>query len=294
MSVSSFLKVDKELIQKFGLLPAVFLSNLIDKYTYFQKRSMLKTENWFYLTHEQQTEQTGIKLKQLRNCKRLFKENGIIKTKKMGIPAKEYYQINIKKLWKELPIKFLDKPNKPLKKHNYKSSWGWEDVFPKEWLTPKFLKLLCDFGLHRTEKRKPITKPAAKVIARKLQVYSIEIATIALNQSIECGWTGIFPKSVKLPELTQKEYQRCLEDNNGRSTKELYQRYLQTPHWQTFRLEIHKLLENKCHSCKATSNLHIHHNNYDNLWKETEADVILLCSECHSKHHDIPAEAAHE
>lgn len=65
-----------------------------------------------------------------------------------------------------------------------------------------------------------------------------------------------------------------------------YNEYLQTEHWRTISKE-YKDKYGKCQLCGSTKGLNVHHNNYDCLFHETDKDLIVLCSECHKKFHDI-------
>lgn len=65
-----------------------------------------------------------------------------------------------------------------------------------------------------------------------------------------------------------------------------YNEYLQTEHWKTISKE-YKDKYGKCQLCGSTKGLNVHHNNYDCLFHETDKDLIVLCSECHKKFHDI-------
>lgn len=94
----SYLVVNKTLLNMFGPNAAIFLSNLIDKYKYFLNTGKLCSDGSFHLTHRWQVEQTGMSEYEIQTCKRRLKEAGIITTQKKGIPAKEYYYIDWKKL----------------------------------------------------------------------------------------------------------------------------------------------------------------------------------------------------
>ena len=65
-----------------------------------------------------------------------------------------------------------------------------------------------------------------------------------------------------------------------------YQDYLQSEYWQKVRTEALEHYHNKCMLCSKDSGLNVHHNNYTNLGNETMADVVVLCRDCHSKHHE--------
>lgn len=63
-----------------------------------------------------------------------------------------------------------------------------------------------------------------------------------------------------------------------------YKDYLLGAHWVKFRKEI--ISSRKiCQHCCSKKNLNIHHKNYNNLGKETNEDVIILCNNCHSRFH---------
>lgn len=66
-----------------------------------------------------------------------------------------------------------------------------------------------------------------------------------------------------------------------------YEDYLNTDHWQRFRLEALNKANARCQLCCSKEHLNVHHNNYQNLWNEQFDDVIVLCRSCHTKFHDI-------
>jgi len=97
LSSESYLVVNKKLIKQFGPDTAIFISNLIDKYKYFQDKQIL-VEDGFYITHKKLIEEYGFTDRGIRNCKTTLKSKGIIETKLIGIPPKEYYYIDWEKL----------------------------------------------------------------------------------------------------------------------------------------------------------------------------------------------------
>lgn len=66
-----------------------------------------------------------------------------------------------------------------------------------------------------------------------------------------------------------------------------YKEYLQTEYWKEFRKKVYRRYKGQCQLCGSTYHTQVHHNNYDCRGEETYTDVILLCEECHKKHHDI-------
>lgn len=97
-SSDAFLVVNKKLLKKVGPLKAIFICNLIEKYKYFLERKMIQTDGSFFLTHEDQMEQTGMSEHQLRICKKYFMEQEILQTIKKGVPAKEFYFLQLEEL----------------------------------------------------------------------------------------------------------------------------------------------------------------------------------------------------
>jgi 5-methylcytosine-specific restriction endonuclease McrA len=66
-----------------------------------------------------------------------------------------------------------------------------------------------------------------------------------------------------------------------------YKDYLLTPSWQRVRSQVLMLSGNKCQVCKATGvELHVHHKTYERRGEELPEDLIVLCKDCHAKHHD--------
>lgn len=65
-----------------------------------------------------------------------------------------------------------------------------------------------------------------------------------------------------------------------------YDEYLQTEHWQNTRTLALQRANYKCQLCNDNDTLNVHHKTYARLWKEQEDDLVVLCQECHERHHD--------
>jgi len=101
-SNSAYYTTNKLLTAKYSPNTAMFFSNLVDKYKYFESRNMLTPDGYFYLKLEDQMKALGLGIKAVRTAKRVLTAAGIISTKMKGIPPKEYYQIHIYTLLKIL------------------------------------------------------------------------------------------------------------------------------------------------------------------------------------------------
>jgi 5-methylcytosine-specific restriction endonuclease McrA len=66
-----------------------------------------------------------------------------------------------------------------------------------------------------------------------------------------------------------------------------YQEYLQTPEWQARRQRHLRSAGYRCQLCNTGDrSLHVHHRTYERRGDERWADLLVLCSDCHAKHHD--------
>lgn len=63
--------------------------------------------------------------------------------------------------------------------------------------------------------------------------------------------------------------------------------YLQSPEWKTTRR--HKLEQAgyRCELCYSEMRIQVHHKTYDRARNERLSDLIVLCDECHARHHDV-------
>ncbi len=94
----SFLVVNKKLLKQIGIMQSIFLANLMDKFHYWKDRGLLQEDGSFFITHEDQSEQTGLSEHQIRKCKKAMVDIGVLKTKMKGVPAKEHYILDFKRL----------------------------------------------------------------------------------------------------------------------------------------------------------------------------------------------------
>jgi 5-methylcytosine-specific restriction endonuclease McrA len=80
-----------------------------------------------------------------------------------------------------------------------------------------------------------------------------------------------------------------IEAERRRKLEELksmpYSEYLQTEHWKETRTAALKRASYRCQLCNANGQLNVHHRTYENRGHEAKDDLIVLCRNCHSKHH---------
>lgn len=80
-------------------------------------------------------------------------------------------------------------------------------------------------------------------------------------------------------------------------TKSSYAKYLESPHWRSFRASVLCSRPQRCQQCSVVGEpLELHHDTYERLGTELEADVRLLCRICHGSQHfdkiESPKESA--
>ncbi len=63
-------------------------------------------------------------------------------------------------------------------------------------------------------------------------------------------------------------------------------KYLKSKRWKALKLFKLKIAQNKCECCGSTTELHLHHIDYERLTEELIEDVVIVCSICHQKIHD--------
>lgn len=90
--------------------------------------------------------------------------------------------------------------------------------------------------------------------------------------------------------LTLKyELQYATEKDRIEKLKSMpYSEYLQSDHWKGLRIKALKKSNFRCQLCNTkTKVLNVHHNTYERRGEEELSDLIVLCEDCHKRHHGI-------
>jgi hypothetical protein len=64
-----------------------------------------------------------------------------------------------------------------------------------------------------------------------------------------------------------------------------YQEYLQSDAWKIRREWKLQRAGHRCQVCNGREDLHVHHRTYDNIGREHEEDLTVLCKDCHALYH---------
>ena len=182
LSSTAFIVLNKELAKQVGLKEAVLLADLISKEEYFISKGM--TDGWFFNTEANIEADTTLNSYHQRKCLKTLKKHKIIETKRMGIPAKQYFKIN-----EELVLQILNNllvkksttinKNKEIKINNNISNR--RDEFIIEVLTFKYEEsILNGFIDYWTEPNKSNTK--MKFELNKTWKTELRLKTWAANQ----------------------------------------------------------------------------------------------------------------
>jgi len=202
---TGYLIVNKTLLKKFELSLAVQLCYYIDRSLYFYQKYP-RNRGWFFCTHKEVVEVLGIKEYSVRKNKNTLKEMGILQIKTRGMPAKEWMKINTDVLLEFVGQDLLSTKGQdplPTVGHIYKKTLNNKTSNNSNIDPQKMLEHFPtsyqqdDFILHRKQIKKPLTPITLKRLCRKLRKYDLPTCTEALSLSVENGWTGVFPESIK-------------------------------------------------------------------------------------------------
>ena len=62
--------------------------------------------------------------------------------------------------------------------------------------------------------------------------------------------------------------------------KFVYKQYLVSQHWKNLEKKALEMANHKCEKCNSANDLKCCHKNFDNLYRETLYDLIVLCKYC--------------
>lgn len=111
-----FLTVNKHLARIVGLDAAVMVAELASLYLYWEIHDGLDVDGMFYATAERIENDTTLSRYKQNKAIGILAEKGVIKTKRKGVPAMQYFAINEQNLIALLEIKSLKNFNSTLEK----------------------------------------------------------------------------------------------------------------------------------------------------------------------------------
>ena len=103
----------------------------------------------------------------------------------------------------------------------------------------------------------------------------------------ECGKTFLSKNNAAARAMLAGKLRVCdVCRRAGARTQLPYSEYLKTEYWQLRRARALISGEYKCRVCGAGQGLEVHHNTYERLGHERDADLIVLCRACHQLFHN--------
>lgn len=103
--------------------------------------------------------------------------------------------------------------------------------------------------------------------------------SIAAQREYEAARATLKPRSKTKKRKKRKERRASVKNR----TK--YERYLRSPWWRERRQRALSHAGNRCEQCQTIHRLEVHHRNYHRLFGELDADLEVLCHDCHGDHH---------
>lgn len=93
-----FWQLNKKMVQTLGINCAFWISDIFSKYEMYDREGKLDDEGFFYNVQNKIADETTLSPKQQTAIIKKLHKIGILKVKKAGLPARNYYKINIAKL----------------------------------------------------------------------------------------------------------------------------------------------------------------------------------------------------
>ena len=93
------LTVNKELLRHSGPELSIYLSYLLDKYSYFKTKDQLKPGGWFFLPEETQLEELGITSTKLQNYRKILLTEDFLYSKTVKSINQEWNKLNLNKIF---------------------------------------------------------------------------------------------------------------------------------------------------------------------------------------------------
>lgn len=130
-------------------------------------------------------------------------------------------------------------------------------------------------------------------MATNARVNAIGTTVTAINHTAVtgdcdiCGQTFRAKNAAAATMMLRGKLRVCDEcRREGARTQLPYSEYLKTAHWQLRRERALDRAGHHCQVCHAIELLEVHHNTYERLGHERDADLVVLCRNCHQLFHN--------
>lgn len=99
---TGFIRLNRIFINSFGLMESIALGEYINNHIFFKKKDEETFNGWFYLRHKDLSKSLMLPEYTISKIKRKLIEMGILRTKRIGMPSKEYLHIEFKEILKRI------------------------------------------------------------------------------------------------------------------------------------------------------------------------------------------------
>ena len=102
ISDSGYWMINKLWVKRFGLKETLFIQHLLDIKKILKDQNLILEDDSFFFQQERIKEDLGFSISTQLTIINFFKSLQILEVNKKGLPAKNYYKINISKLEEEI------------------------------------------------------------------------------------------------------------------------------------------------------------------------------------------------
>lgn len=224
LSQDAFFLVNKSLVKKIGVIPALTLSLLIDKYKYFKSVNGLDKEGGFYLSAKNTKEQINIvesELKIARSARRsafeILKKNKLLSITKKGHPARYFYYLNFKNI-----MEFISSEDDLTPLSEVESNPTSEDD-----LTPHIIKTNKQKQIIKTERDSSLAQTSFMNLRKRFEDRLSGLGKkYHSNTYRENGAINRFMEDMLEPDYVLELLNKLVEIKNAIGTKRLADQFL--------------------------------------------------------------------
>jgi 5-methylcytosine-specific restriction endonuclease McrA len=134
-------------------------------------------------------------------------------------------------------------------------------------------------------------RTCGKELTAKSRAEQVRIRGGRENRCPECA--ELYREADKRVRDQERDQERQADSKRLAGLRAMrYADYLRSPHWQQMKATALKRSRYRCQLCGANQwvTLDVHHSTYERRGHELPADLIVLCRQCHTKHHtELPA-----
>ncbi len=98
LNANNYQVYNREIAKKIGINSTIILTELIDKFCYFEKSGLLTDGEWFYLTIDDVYDRTALSRDAQDGALKKLKDLGFFETRQMGLPAKRHFKLRKDKI----------------------------------------------------------------------------------------------------------------------------------------------------------------------------------------------------